>query len=104
FLVGDAKISNATFGGKIINSTTNPYNNMQFAPDGSIVAFNNGITQGTISATIQIGGDGAYYTTPSLIARQNLTQLYSRFDYDLSDDMHYSVTGTASLDHTFNWY
>jgi outer membrane receptor protein involved in Fe transport len=102
YLVPNAVISSYSFGGKITGPAKNPLLNYTFDTNGVATPFANGAV--TPNSSIQIGGDGAYINTPSLVARENLQQVFSRFDLDVSDNVHWNVVGTASLDHTFNWW
>ena len=106
YLVGNAVISTYSFGGKITGSApagrTNPLLNQTFNSNGVLSAFSNGVA--TPNSSIQIGGDGAYINSPSLVARESLQQVFGRFDYDLTDALHWNLFATASIDHTFNWW
>ena len=101
-----AVISTYSFGGKITGSApagrTNPFANYTFNANGVLTPFTNGSP--TANSSIQIGGDGAYINSPSLVARQDIQQVFGRFDFDITDDLHWYATGTTSLDHTFNWW
>lgn len=57
-----------------------------FNPDGSLRPFVAGATTGT--AGVQVGGDGAYYDS-SLLAPLKFNQFFGRFDYELSDSIHF---------------
>jgi outer membrane receptor protein involved in Fe transport len=101
FLVEGVRISAYTFGGKITGPATNPLRNLQFATNGVLTPFVNGSTTGLVG-NVQIGGDGAYHTAPSLKAAQRMNQGYGRFDFDLTDNTHLVVTAAGSVEHTFN--
>jgi iron complex outermembrane receptor protein len=96
FLTPDATIAITTFGGKIVGPATNPLLNQQFVDRGALVPFRAGATAGVIG-NIQIGGDGAYYTAASLKEKRLRNQFFGRFDFDISDSLHYfvQVAGTA---------
>jgi iron complex outermembrane receptor protein len=102
YLVPNATLDGYTFGGKITGPANNPLRNYTFNSNGVATPFTNGVAQP--NSSIQLGGDGAYINTPSLVARENLQQLFGRFDLDVSDNVHWNVTATASLDHTYNWW
>jgi iron complex outermembrane receptor protein len=107
FLVYGARVAGATFGGKIVPPATcnavcasNPLLNMQFATNGVLTPFVNGSTAGLANG-LQVGGDGAYTTGASLKAAQGMHQAYARFDFELTDDIHYFLTGSRSSSTTF---
>jgi outer membrane receptor protein involved in Fe transport len=108
FLVANGTNSSYTFGGKITGSAgqpLNPLRNYQFSSNGVLTPFVNGSTVGIAPGSlVQIGGDGAYETGPSLKSRQDLNQVYGRFDFDLTDNLHYFLTASGTEDHTFNYY
>ena len=107
FLVPYATNSALTFGGKITQPATcnavclsNPYLNQQFIAPGVLGPFNNGSTVG-VTGTIQIGGDGAYDTSTGLKAKLAFQQIYGRFDFDISDNLHYYLTTSGTVEHSF---
>jgi outer membrane receptor protein involved in Fe transport len=111
FLVAGANNTTYTFGGKILTANptsptqpNNPLLNYTFNTNGVLSPFQNGSTAGISSNILQIGGDGIYDTRTSLKQRDELNQVYGRFDFDLTSSLHYFLTASATLDHTFNNY
>ena len=82
-LYSDVRLLNFPFGGKITNGVLA---NQYFAADGVLSPFANG-TAITGSSCCQVGGAGGYYDS-SLKAPLRSHQVYSRFDYDLTDSVH----------------
>ena len=78
----DLRQAQMTSGGLIRSGI---FNGMLFNPDGTLRPFVRGDSTGT--ASIQIGGDGAYYDS-SLLAPLEFNQFFGRFDYDFSDSVH----------------
>jgi outer membrane receptor protein involved in Fe transport len=75
----------ATFGGLIRSGALN---NNQFVAGGGVAPFNPGQAQAVTGlANIAIGGDGAYLDG-SMKAALRSHQLFTRLDYDFSDDLH----------------
>jgi outer membrane receptor protein involved in Fe transport len=87
----NVRLSGYSFGGKI---TSGVLANKTFNSDGVLSAFNTGTSTNT--SCCQIGGDGAYQDA-SMISPSRATQLFARFDYDLSDDVHVYVQGAANI-------
>ncbi len=75
--------SSFPFGGLI---TSGPLAGQTFATNGVLSPFVAGKATGT--AGVQIGGEGGYYNA-NLLGGLNSNQLFSRFDYDVSDDVHF---------------
>ena len=61
-------------------------NDRTFNPDGTLRPFVHGAPTGT--AAIEIGGDGAYWDS-TLLAPLKFNQIFGRFDFDLTDNMHF---------------
>lgn len=80
-LFGDGRFSGSSFGG-LINS--GPLAGLQFAQNGVLSPFVKGAPTG--SSTVQIGGDGDYYTDEWAWSGLHVGQGFGRFDYDLTDD------------------
>ena len=59
-----------------------------------------GTAAGLSDNTVQIGGDGAYHTWPSLKSDVTMDQVFARFGYDLSDNLHAYVQGGGARDDT----
>ena len=79
----------------------NPLRDMVFRTNGVLDKFQHGTPiPGTTAA--ESGGDGAYFYNASL---QNLFQsdlAYGRFDYDLTDSVHFYAQATGMLSHVKN--
>jgi iron complex outermembrane receptor protein len=93
-LIENATLSAQPFGGRITCTGACAVNGQYFAADGVLSPFVNGTTYA--GTTTQSGGAGGYFDN-SLKASQRMHQLYSRFDYDLTD----TVQFFASLGGTF---
>jgi outer membrane receptor protein involved in Fe transport len=92
-LYSNTRLNGATFGG-LINS--GPLAGLQFSTNGQLSPFNHGTPTGSASA--EIGGDGAYYTTVTAFAGQNMGQGFTRFDYDFANDVKaYAELGVSSV-------
>jgi outer membrane receptor protein involved in Fe transport len=94
-----------TFGGLITGPANNPLRGMQFVSGGVLVPFVHGSTAGLpANASLEIGGDGAYEQNPSVISQRTIDQAFGRFDFDVTDDLHYYVAVSGTYDHDFNWF
>jgi outer membrane receptor protein involved in Fe transport len=80
-LVDNGRFSGSSFGGLI---TSGPLSGLQFAQNGALSPFVKGAPTG--SSTVQIGGDGDYYTDEYAWSGVRAGQGFGRFDYDLTDD------------------
>ena len=97
--IDNARISTATFGGLITGATApgTRLNNQIFGVDSNtILPFVNGIESG--SPGVQSGGSGAFHDT-ALRAKSRNQQLFGRFDYDVTDSLHFFVDGAYSTAH-----
>ncbi|TCM15388.1 TonB-dependent receptor-like protein [Novosphingobium sp. PhB165] len=92
YLASNVRLSNYAFGGYI--SSKGVLSGQHFGSNGVLSAFDRGTATG--SSCCQIGGDGAYQNS-SMISPFRGTQLFGRFDYDLTDDIHVYVQGAANL-------
>ena len=81
-LYSNTRLAVTSFGG-LINS--GPLAGQQFAQNGVLSPFTHGAATGTPG--VEIGGDGAYYSSTWAWARQNMDQAFGRFDYDLNDNV-----------------
>ncbi|MEE4451563.1 TonB-dependent receptor domain-containing protein [Novosphingobium resinovorum] len=90
-LLSNVRLSGYSFGGKI---TSGALSGMTFNSNGVLSPFNTGTSTG--SSCCQIGGDGAYQDA-SMIAPSTATQVFGRFDYDLTDDVHVFVQGGGNF-------
>ncbi len=95
--VENSRLNTSSFGGLV---TTGPFAGEQFAPDGTLVAFNKGTA--TNSAAISTGGDGGYYTPSNLLPRLRTDQLFGRFDYAFSDTVSGYVQATSASSNTLS--
>lgn len=68
-----------------------PLAGMQFAQNGVLSAFQNGAATGT--SGFQVGGDGAYNNDSSLKGALRAKRAFARFDFDVSEDVHFFVEG-----------
>lgn len=80
-LIGNGRFSGSSFGG-LINS--GPLAGLQFAQNGVLSPFVKGAPTGT--STVQIGGDGDYYTDEWAWSGMHAGQGFGRFDYDVTDN------------------
>lgn len=95
-LVENTRISSSSFGGLI---TTGTLSGQQFASNGVLSPFVAGAPTGTTG--YQSGGDGAFYDG-SLKASLDMTQLFGRLDYDITDNVRGHVTLTGTDNHNFD--
>ncbi len=87
FLTCNVKRNDATFGG-LIRTGAGTFNNQQFTAPGVLAPFVAGAGAAvTGNAALGIGGDGAYLDG-SLKASLRSHQIFGRFDYDFTDDLH----------------
>jgi outer membrane receptor protein involved in Fe transport len=87
------------FGGLIspvAGQPTNPMNGMLFCQNGVACPYSHGTPIG--SGQWEAGGDGSYFDT-GLKAALTEHQFFTRFDYDLTDDLHAYVKASG----TYNW-
>ncbi|MBC2665902.1 TonB-dependent receptor [Novosphingobium flavum] len=117
FNIPDMRQSNMTFGGRIVSVGTSAdsaaLNGLQFTSPTTLAAFNNGLLPivggslapfssaltvynatsnptGTIATgNVQSGGDGAYYASSSIKHASSADQAFGRFDFDLTEDIHF---------------
>ncbi|MBU3079049.1 TonB-dependent receptor domain-containing protein [Sphingomonas quercus] len=87
--VKNTRISNTSFGGKIVSG---PLANQNFSTNGVLTPFINGTATG--ASTIQSGGDGAFFNTASLKTKLKNTQYFGRADYELTDDINVWAQGS----------
>jgi outer membrane receptor protein involved in Fe transport len=103
FVTTDAFSNNLSFGGKIMGNTKNPYNNYTFSSNGVLTPFNVGSSAGLpIGGTTQLGGDGAYSQAQTLQARVGFTQMFGRFDFDVTDDVRYFLSTFYDIEHQYS--
>jgi outer membrane receptor protein involved in Fe transport len=103
FISTSSRNSTMSFGGKIMGNTRNPYNNYNFTTNGALTPFVNGSVAGLpTGSTTQIGGDGAYGQANTLKAQVDFTQLFGRFDFDLTDNVHYYLSTFFDIEHQYS--
>lgn len=93
-LLENVRLANFPFGGRITCGTACGLNGQYFANDGVLSPFVNGTA--TSTANVQVGGAGGYLDH-SLKAPLRSHQIYSRFDYDVSDDIHAFIVGATNI-------
>jgi len=101
-LVYDTRLNNRTFGGYIL-----PGNNAAFTlRDYTFASATGGLTpfrHGTAVTTgVESGGDGGYYNQASMLQKDVHQLAFGRFDYDVTDDTHFSVEVTGMNKHNEN--
>jgi len=87
-------------------------NMQQFNTAGQLVAFYPGVAGATDangnptsgSGNFNSGGDGAYNPYGQVFNGFHQGTLFSRFSYDLADNISFYVQGTASEAYSFGWY
>ncbi len=100
YLVDNVRLGNTAFGGLIVNNVVGGVQqpgvltNQFFSSNGVLSPFNIGGATG--SAAVRIGGDGAYYDD-SLKAPLESHQIFGRFDFDLTDNLHAYAMASANL-------
>ena len=103
FILGfNARQSNAAPGGLVTTTETfpgqvgnGPFAGQQFQAGGALGAYNPGTP--TPTANIATGGDGGWTHNLYILPVVNKGQMYGRFDYDVSDDIHAFVEARYSL-------
>ncbi|MDB5461580.1 MAG: TonB-dependent receptor [Caulobacteraceae bacterium] len=83
-LVQNARISNASFGG-LVTAGPASVKGQQFLSDGTLGAFNPGAP--TTQANVAVGGDGAYFARLNLTPPTITTQVFGRFEYELTNQV-----------------
>ncbi len=101
YLAANATISNFAFGGKI-RAGGGSFNNYHFSSNNVATSFTPGASNLVNNSLIQLGGDGAYNTGSSLKAALGYTQLYGRFDFDLTDSTHLYLSTSGTRTHQFS--
>ncbi|RYY26901.1 MAG: TonB-dependent receptor [Sphingomonadales bacterium] len=96
-LITNATLANLPFGGRITCSGVCAINGQYFPTDGVLAAFVNGTAYAGTPNT-QVGGAGGY-SDLTLKAQQTMHQVYSRFDFDVSDDIHFFALGSGTFKH-----
>ena len=90
-LVLNCRVSTSSYGGLF---RTGPLAGQQFVAPGVIGPFIHGAPSG--STGIESGGDGTYLLASSLLATLRTDQVYSRFDFNLTDNLSFYAQGSYS--------
>jgi iron complex outermembrane receptor protein len=112
--IENARRPNSTFGGLVQGCVPAcPLaNQQQFGTSGTLVAFFPGVAGATNAAgattagtsNFNSGGDGAYNPYGQVFNGYHQSTLFSRFSYDLADNISFYVQGQASEAYSFGWY
>lgn len=99
-LLGDLRLSAFPFGGRITCGASCALNGQYFASNGVLSPFVNGTATSTNG--VQVGGAGGYQDM-SLKSPLKSHQFYGRFDFDVTDDVHFfaSVAGNIKTNTYF---
>jgi len=113
-VIANARRPNSTFGGlvQVCNPACPAANMMQFNTAGQLVAYYPGVPGATNAAgqptagssNFNSGGDGAYNPYGQVFNGYHQGSMFSRFSYDLADNITFYVQGTASEAYSFGWY
>jgi outer membrane receptor protein involved in Fe transport len=112
--IANGRRPNSTFGGLVQACVPAcPLGNqMQFNSAGALAPFFPGIAGATDAkgnptagtGNFNSGGDGAYNPYGQVFNGYHQGSLFSRFSYDLTDNINFYVQGTASEAYSFGWY
>ena len=111
-LYHDGRTNTSTYGGRIncptgvtyVNgvvtcAATNPLADKQFTAGGFLVPFVHGVPGNVAAQNVEIGGDGTPSDSGQLRAQLDMNQLYGRFDFDITDNVHvYAMVADALND------
>ena len=98
FFVEGALQASYSAGGKIFGPANNPLLNYTFNTNGVATPFRNGISAG-FGQNIQLGGDGANAMGTSLKSQIDSKQAFGRFDFDVTSNIHFYLTGSLTKSH-----
>jgi outer membrane receptor protein involved in Fe transport len=107
FLTQNAFDASQTYGGKIVGPATvggkaNPLLNQNFTTNGVLTPFVNGVTTG-LTGSNQVGGQGGLAMEDvTLKTPIDQVQLFSRFDFDVTDNLHYFADLSYNIEHQFS--
>jgi iron complex outermembrane receptor protein len=102
-VTGEA-FNNSSFGGLVTAAPGAPsLVGLNFYQNSVLSRFNSG-TLAAPGSTISYGGDGAWFNTASIKSALKFKQLFGRFDFDVSDSMHFYVQGAWTDNHTQNGF
>jgi outer membrane receptor protein involved in Fe transport len=90
-LVKNTRLSSTSFDGVILSG---PLNRQEFTQNGILSPYVHGTPTG--GNGVESGGDGGYYYQASLVSKYVSNQLFGRFDYDLTDDVHAYVEASGT--------
>ena len=100
-VVEDTRRSNTSFMGRITDVAGNgPLRDMVFRQNGVLDRFQHGAATG--SNGIESGGDGGYFYNSSLQSLFQSDLAFGRFDYDLTENVHFFAEATGMLTHNRN--
>jgi outer membrane receptor protein involved in Fe transport len=102
-LVRNTRLNQTSFLGVIPGGNqnlNNPLRDMVFRQNGVLDRFQHGAPTG--SSTVESGGDGAYFYNASLQSLYQSDLGFARFDYDLTDNVHFYAQATGMLTHNKN--
>jgi outer membrane receptor protein involved in Fe transport len=112
--IENARRPNSTFGGlvQVCVPACPLANQMQFNTAGQLVPFYPGVAGATNAAgqttagtsNFNSGGDGAYNPYGQVFNGYHQGALFSRFSYDLADNVTFYVQGQAAEAFSFGWY
>lgn len=112
--IANARRPNSTFGGLVQGCVPAcPLaNEMQFNSGGQLVAYYPGVS-GALNAAgqptagtsnLNSGGDGAYNPYGDVFSGYHQGTMFSRFSYDLTDNIDFYIQGQASEAASLGWY
>ncbi len=87
----------------LLNGQPRPLVGQSFAQNGVLSTFDTGqrpASEGLLAAA-SIGGDGVYFTEVSIRSEQLSDQVFLRFDFDLTDNLHTFVMGSWTAAETW---
>jgi iron complex outermembrane receptor protein len=112
--IANGRRPNSSFGGVIQGCVPAclAANGTQFAANGVLSPFNPGIPGATDASgnptagtsNLNSGGDGAYSPFGQVFNGYHQASLFSRFSYDLADNVTFWLQGQASEAYSFGWY
>jgi len=103
FLTQNARDRTITAGGVILAPTANnPLLNQNFTTNGVLTPFVNGDTSRTLG-NFQVGGQGQWvFQNTTLKTPVDMLQFYGRFDFEVTNDIHFYVDGYYNRGHQFS--
>jgi iron complex outermembrane recepter protein len=102
-LVRNTRLNQTSFLGVIPNvaaNANNPLRDMVFRQNGVLDRFQHGAPTGT--PTVESGGDGAYFYNASLLSLYQSDLGFARFDYNVTEHVHFYAQATGMLTHNRN--